>query len=328
MLSDSISIIIITYKSKHIIDNCLEDIKNYKNIYIVDNASGDNIKNHIEVNYPNVNFIGLGENIGFSRANNLALKQVETDYALVLNPDAKIKPESIENVIKTMASLPNVAMASPLIINKKKLKTKYKILNAILPKAKFGNQERQISTKIKKLEKRAVRIFEANKNPIENAVLTDFICGCGMFFKMPIMKKVGFFDENIFMYHEDSIISKNVINHGYDNIIVTDSILKHICDASSDSNDDSLNSKLEYFKNWQNGWSNAYFINKYCYKDNFEMATYKNRDYLNKLKIKMFLDKIMRKNNIAIKAHIDGFSDFKQGINPFNKKEILKATNE
>jgi hypothetical protein len=36
----------------------------------------------------------------------------------------------------------------------------------------------------------------------------------------------------------------------------------------------------------------------------------------------------MRKNNIAIKAHIDGFSDFKQGINPFNKKEILKATNE
>ena len=120
MLDKEVTIIILTYKSAHIIESCLKNIinKNYR-IIIVDNGSNDNLQNLLLTKYKGfgIELILLENNVGFSKGNNVALRKVETKYALLLNPDATITAESIDNMAVEMEKKEDIAMANPLFFS-------------------------------------------------------------------------------------------------------------------------------------------------------------------------------------------------------------------
>ncbi len=98
-----ITIIILAYKSSHIIENALDPIVNQGfNIKVIDNGSNDNIADLLKEKYANsgIELIMLENNVGFSKGNNVALKKVTTKYAFLLNPDAIITPTSIDNLVQ------------------------------------------------------------------------------------------------------------------------------------------------------------------------------------------------------------------------------------
>ena len=85
----NLAIVIVTWNSKREISKCLNSIKRYPSsvkysIWIVDNASTDGTVELLERTYPGVSLIKNSDNEGFSKANNQALKQINSEYILLL----------------------------------------------------------------------------------------------------------------------------------------------------------------------------------------------------------------------------------------------------
>jgi GT2 family glycosyltransferase len=118
----NLSIIIVNYKVKNLLDNCLKSIfSNSENIeldvIVVDNNSQDGSLKMIRKKYPRVNLIAHPKNSGFAKANNLGFKEAKYDYVLLLNPDMQILPHTLENMIKWMDENPQASVASCHLID-------------------------------------------------------------------------------------------------------------------------------------------------------------------------------------------------------------------
>ena len=109
-----ITVIIVTYKSELVLDNCLRSIPSQVEIIIIDNSDNNEMKLKIEKKYSNVRYILSGENIGYSKANNIGLAQTKTEFALVLNPDTVLKKNALENFSKLAKKYNNFWLMGPL----------------------------------------------------------------------------------------------------------------------------------------------------------------------------------------------------------------------
>ena len=92
-----LTVIIVTFNSEDKIFECIESIPSDIDIYVVENSDNKNLKSILESKYSNVKCILTGSNRGYAAANNIGLRLVKTNYALVLNPDTKIKGNTIDN---------------------------------------------------------------------------------------------------------------------------------------------------------------------------------------------------------------------------------------
>ena len=95
-----VSIIIVNYNVKYFVEQCLWSIDASRGqlkieILVVDNASQDGSLEYLKPRFPEVKFISNIENIGFGRANNLALAQASGRYLLVLNPDTLLGEDTL-----------------------------------------------------------------------------------------------------------------------------------------------------------------------------------------------------------------------------------------
>lgn len=229
MLDKEVTIIILTYKSAHIIESCLKNIinKNYR-IIIVDNGSNDNIQNLLLNKYKGsgTELILLENNVGFSKGNNVALRKVETKYALLLNPDATITAESIDNMAVEMEKKEDIAMANPLFFSTN-------------PATK-------------------TELTQKTKNLKNNIKYTNFICCGASLMRMEIFTKIGFLDEKLFLYAEDDEISHRVIDNNYKNIVVKASICLHINQGSVEIKNNWQKYRMLYFRSWHQGWGKTY----------------------------------------------------------------------
>ena len=91
-----LSIVIVNYNVRYFLEQALLSV--YKSsvnfeyeIFVVDNNSSDNSLSMLAQKFPTVNIIANKENVGFSKANNQAIKQAIGDYILLLNPDTIIQ---------------------------------------------------------------------------------------------------------------------------------------------------------------------------------------------------------------------------------------------
>ena len=93
------SVIIVSFKSDHVIEKCINSIDNQIEIIVVDNSNDIQFKNKIEKKYNNVKCILSSSNIGMGAGNNLGIKNVSNDYAFILNPDVILQNDSIDEII-------------------------------------------------------------------------------------------------------------------------------------------------------------------------------------------------------------------------------------
>ena len=100
MEMNELSIVITTFKSELKIFTCLDAIPSNIKTIVVENSNNESFKKDIEKKYKNVNCILTGENKGYARANNIGLSEVKTEFALVLNPDAILQKNAVENFFK------------------------------------------------------------------------------------------------------------------------------------------------------------------------------------------------------------------------------------
>ena len=85
---NSITVVIVTYKSQNTIFKCLKSIKKINNIYILENSNDSNFKKKINKNFPNIKVFLSKKNNGYGAGYNELLNKVKTKYALIMSPDS------------------------------------------------------------------------------------------------------------------------------------------------------------------------------------------------------------------------------------------------
>lgn len=119
----NIYVIIVTYNGMKWIDKCLKSVLHTTiplQVLVIDNLSTDGTINFVKENYPIVNLIETGQNLGFGKANNIGLKKVienKADYVFLLNQDAYVMPDTIEGLINIYHNNPSFGILSPVHLN-------------------------------------------------------------------------------------------------------------------------------------------------------------------------------------------------------------------
>ena len=92
---NNLTFIIVTFKSDHIIHECIESLPKDSNIIIIENSNSLEFKKKLEAKYSKINVIAQ-ENTGMGSANNKGIKLCKTDYAFVINPDVKFYENTMQ----------------------------------------------------------------------------------------------------------------------------------------------------------------------------------------------------------------------------------------
>lgn len=200
-----VSIIIVNYNVRYFAEQCLRSVYASRGdltieIFLVDNASSDQSVEHLEPLFPEVIFIANKENVGFGRANNMALSRAKGKFLFVLNPDTLLQEDSLEAMTKYMGDNPRAGVIGPKILNryggfditsKRGLPTPWVAfcrvsgLSTLFPKSPtFGKYD-------------LLYLDEDTVNQV------DSLAGSCMLVRKQVYDEVGGFDEMFFMYGED-----------------------------------------------------------------------------------------------------------------------------
>ncbi len=224
-----LSIIIVNYNVKYFLEQCLQSVllatKNCTaEIFVVDNNSTDGSKQFLEPLFKEVHFIWLPKNMGFAKANNIALAKTSGDYILFLNPDTIVAEDSFE---KTIAFLQNNTAIGALGV---------KMIDGsgqFLKESKRAFPSPSISLfKILGLatlfptSKLFAKYHLGNLSANENNEV-DVLAGAFMLIPKKVLEVVGSFDEAFFMYGEDVDLSYRIQKAGYKNYYFAETTILH-----------------------------------------------------------------------------------------------------
>jgi len=110
---NQLTVIIVTFKSEEKIFSCLNTIPKYVKVLIVENSNDQKFKKYVEDKYSNVECILSGSNKGYATANNIGLKQVNTKFGLILNPDTTLEKNTLKNFFECAEKNPDFWLFGP-----------------------------------------------------------------------------------------------------------------------------------------------------------------------------------------------------------------------
>jgi N-acetylglucosaminyl-diphospho-decaprenol L-rhamnosyltransferase len=231
----TLSAVIVTFKSDQVIHDCIQSISDQIKIIVVDNSNDKKFKENIEKKYNNVECILSSINLGMGSGNNLGLKHVKTDYAIVLNPDVILEKNTIQEIINESISINSFAILAPLSADAKY--PNYKI-----NKKDLANVNENLPFKVKSVDGYAMVLNLTKINQLK-----DF-------------KDYNYFDENFFMYLENDDFCKRLIENNENIFIVPKSKIKHL---GAKAVNHAYAHEVELSRNWHWLWSKFYFNKKH-----------------------------------------------------------------
>ena len=107
-----LSVVIVSYNVKYYLEQCLRSLRKAccgveVEVWVVDNASTDGTVGYLRPRFPEVKWIENAENMGFSRANNMAILQAAGEYVLLLNPDTIVGETVLTGCLRFLEEHPD-----------------------------------------------------------------------------------------------------------------------------------------------------------------------------------------------------------------------------
>ncbi len=213
-----LSVIIVSYNVRNLLESCLQTVCEAAagietEIFVVDNNSSDNSADMVAERFPGVKLLANDKNLGFSKANNQALKLACGEYILFLNPDTLVEKQTFRVCIEFMDSTPRAGAMGVKMVDglgrylpesKRALPTPtvafYKIsgLTALFPGSeKYGRYY----------------LGHLDKNKTQKI---EVLTGAFFFARKTALDKTGYFDESFFMYGEDIDLSVRLLHNDYE----------------------------------------------------------------------------------------------------------------
>jgi GT2 family glycosyltransferase len=197
--SPKVFIIVLNFNQKAFTLDCIASFKTltYPNaeLVVVDNASSDDSEAAFKEAFPELCVLQTGKNLGYTGGNNLGMQYAldhDADYVLVVNPDTVVvNPEFVTELVNYMEARREVGIAGPKVF----WHDTDTIQNTVLH---FPYVSRRIATWFKyRLNPQAFDLSKAE--PVEAEVLN----GVCILIRAQLLREVGLFDENIFIYVDD-----------------------------------------------------------------------------------------------------------------------------
>ncbi|MEK7139584.1 MAG: glycosyltransferase family 2 protein [Patescibacteria group bacterium] len=223
-----LSIVILTYKSKGLLKQCLRHIERLRlrdqyEVIVVDNDSRDGVEALVEEQFRNVRFIQSGANRGYGAGMNIGLRAATGRYRLILNPDIAILSNELERMLGYLKQHPDVGILGPKLVNPDSSlqHTCYTFPNFLTPFYRRSFLGRLPGGK-QKLEQYLMSWWDHGSNRE-----IDWLLGACLLVPSAAFEKVGLFDERFFMYFEDVDLCRRMWAQGYKVVYFADAEIVH-----------------------------------------------------------------------------------------------------
>lgn len=214
-----LSVVIVNYNVKAYLEQCLRTVEKAMQsvegeVFVVDNQSTDGSVEMVRDRFPWVRLIANQDNVGFSRANNQAIREAQGDHVLLLNPDTVVGEDVFRSVVDFMNANPNIGGLGVKMIDG---------TGHFLPESKRGLPTPQVAFfKIIGLTRlfpksRLFGRYHLGHLPEDEAAPIEILSGACMFLRKRTLDQVGLLDESFFMYGEDIDLSYRITLGGYQN---------------------------------------------------------------------------------------------------------------
>jgi GT2 family glycosyltransferase len=233
-----VSVILVSYNTKELTKNCIKSIYEKTqglefDIWVIDNNSHDDSCEMIKQEFPEVKLIESKENLGFGRANNLAIKQSEAKYMFLLNTDTILINNAIKILYDYMENPENiyVGCSGGQLYNSDMTYQgstgPFEDINYLYKKCLGLNWISRIN-RFKNIYKKnalneVVSCDGAKRLPNE----TDFIIGADMMLRKSALDKAGLFNEKFFMFAEEAELCFRIKKNDFKVMFVPEAKIVH-----------------------------------------------------------------------------------------------------
>ena len=224
-----LSVVIVNYNVRFFLSQCLASVQKASEgleveVFVVDNNSTDGSFAMLRDSFPWIKLIVNHENVGFSKANNQAIREAKGEYILLLNPDTIVQEDTFRKVIDFMDSHPKAGGLGVRMIDGG---------GKFLPESKRGFPTPSASFyKIFGLTRLFPRSsvfarYYLGHLPEDSVNRIDVLAGAFMLLRKETLVKTGLLDETFFMYGEDIDLSYRIQQAGYENYYFPETTIIH-----------------------------------------------------------------------------------------------------
>jgi len=224
---NNLTFVIVTFKSDHIIHECIESLPKDSNIIIIENSNNLELKKKLEATYSKINVI-VQENSGMGAANNKGIQLCKTDYAFVINPDVKFYKNTMHELIVLSSKYND-----------------YSILAPISDDIKYPNY---------KIKNKSIK----DNDP--DFLNVDSVDGYAMLINKNKFNDNIYFDENFFLYLENDDLCLRKKKENKKIYVAKNEKINNLGGKSPSA---VHKKEIEFSRNWHWMWSKFYFNKKH-----------------------------------------------------------------
>lgn len=214
-----LAVVIVNYNVKYFLEQCLRSVfaaiqSLDAEVYVVDNNSKDGSVEWIRNKFPQVHLIANKENVGFSKANNQAIRQTNAEWVLLLNPDTVVPEDCFISCISYAENHPKLGGLGIRMVDG---------TGHYLPESKRGLPTPEVAlykmTGLGKLFPKSERFGAYYLGHLSDEIpqKVSVLAGAFMMMRKSVLDEIGLLDETYFMYGEDIDLSHRIHLAGYEN---------------------------------------------------------------------------------------------------------------
>lgn len=197
------TIIILNWNGRPYLQACLDAVFGQERlperIVLVDNASTDDSLVFVREYYPSVEVRESGGNIGFAAGNNIALSDLSTDIALLLNPDVLLSPDCLAVIVEAMAADPSIGIAGCKLWYPDGVTIQHGGGIVTHPRAMPGH----------------FGLRELDEGQCDESRDVDYVIGAALAVRGEVLDRIGLLDEGFFLFFEDTDLCTRVARANY-----------------------------------------------------------------------------------------------------------------
>ncbi|HOO55361.1 MAG TPA: glycosyltransferase family 2 protein [bacterium] len=228
---NDLEIVIVTYRTKELLDKCLQSIYDGEypfsyHVTVVDNNSCDGTPEMVVAKHPDALLVRNNKNTGFSVANNQGIRKSDSRHVLLLNPDTEVEDKTLAKMVEFLDRHPQIGITGCQLLNTDgTLQESW--FNFPIPFSRYFEK----FSFYPKLSHFMLGFGKGNPIMSENgAKRVDIIKGACLMIRRETINQIGLLDENSFLYADDidwcirarrrdwecyALTDANIVHHGY-----------------------------------------------------------------------------------------------------------------
>ncbi len=251
-----VTVVTVTYQAADLVLDCLAGLRAQRlggrtmEVVVVDNASSDGTADLVERHHPEVRVMRSPVNRGFAGGNNVALREVQTPFVVLLNNDAVPEPDAVAALVGALEAAPDdVAALTATVLLAARFRPATPLdpagVRVVGPDGTWVNDPDGTVT----LVNSTGNVVRTDGYGVDRGWLADAarhhpeaevfgFCGAAAVLRTSAVRDVGLFDEDFFLYYEDSDLSWRLRLAGYRIEHCAAAVVHHVHAASTGEGSD------------------------------------------------------------------------------------------